>query len=119
MLKEGMKIEIFPDTDVSAYKRWIKDEGFSCKACKTCIIIGKQTRYVTDREEFARVIRKARIKANLKRADVAKTLGVREDTVYSWEIGRQMPREETFKTYCKILKLNAKEVMKDCRTIKR
>ena len=45
----------------------------------------------------------ARVDAGLTQVDVAKTMGVSPATVNQWENGKQTPRVEQFREYCRIV----------------
>ena len=91
-LKTGDVIKIFPDTDVDAYVRAIRDEGFYHTLKKDCIVVGKQFKILTEKKYFMSVVKYARVHKGLSRSELAKLCGVTEHTVFNWETGYTLPK---------------------------
>lgn len=94
---EGMKIKIFPETDVKAYVELVKSNGFRYKVTKTHIIVGKQVHEEEEMKDFARRLRRARRDHNYSRRQLADKIGVLENTIYNWEIAYTTPCEKNQK----------------------
>lgn len=103
MLREGMKIYIFPETDVSAYANLIREKGFKYEIGTNFIRVGKKRKQNYNSEEYAKKLKKARKAAGLTRKELADKIGCAESTVFSWEIGRTAPREYNREEIEKIL----------------
>ena len=97
MFQEGMIIKTFPDTDVHAYVRWIRENGFKADIYRDYIRVGKRRRNDIDRNEMARLIRTSRKARKLTREELSIRLGVSVDSVYAWEKGERIPRLSTLK----------------------
>ena len=91
-LKEGDKIKIFPDTDVLQYLDYIKRSGFRATREGNYIVIGKPYEYYRS-TDYGNQIKKARRAKGWTRAELAEKCGVKEATVFGWEIGRKRPQE--------------------------
>lgn len=88
---EGMKIKMFPDTDVQAYVDLVKAHGFCVRVANNYVIVGK--RKDNKNIDYARIIRNARKENGLSRNQLADRIGVREGTIFNWEIGQTKPSE--------------------------
>lgn len=94
---EGMKIKIFPDTDVKAYVDLVKSNGFAYKVTDKYILVGKQAHDEEAMKDFARRLRRARRDHRYSRRQLADKIGVREETVYNWEIAYTTPSDKNYK----------------------
>ena len=94
---EGMKIKIFPETDVNAYTDFIKSKGYSYKVNGNYIMIGKKTNKEEERRDFAKRLRTARREHKYSRRILADKIGVRENTIYNWEIAYSSPSDKNYK----------------------
>ena len=92
MINEGMKIKIFEDTNIDAYKDLINDLGFRCKLKGEYLIVGapykRQLKFAVGKS-----IKEARLNSGLTVEDVAKKVNVLRETVCNWEIGESIPNE--------------------------
>ena len=109
----GMRIAIFPDTDVRAYIQMINGLGYHSKKYRHYIEVGEPMKATYDRLKLARTLRRAR-KAKMKREDIARIMGVCEESVYNWEIGRTIPRKSNLRDYCRIVGLTEEDI-KECQ----
>ena len=92
----GMKIKIFPETNVRAYTDLVQSEGFTYRVHDDCIEVGKPKSAMEAKEDFARRLRKARRKHNYSREDLANLIGVKKNTIYNWEIAYTKPNDKHF-----------------------
>ena len=92
MLNEGMKIKIFEDTDVRAYKDMVKDMGFRCKQKGEYLIVGAPYKR-QHKLAIGKSIKEARLNSGLSVEEVAKKVNVLYETVCNWEIGESTPNE--------------------------
>ncbi|MBO5839780.1 MAG: helix-turn-helix transcriptional regulator [Bacteroidales bacterium] len=114
-LYEGEIIKIYPETDVRAYKNWIMDEGFMCKVYFDHIKVGPRFKHKKfEPGELAGLIRKKRNVKGWNRYKLARVMGVREDTVFNWEIGRTQPKPERLEELMKVLEISHDELER-CR----
>lgn len=92
MLTEGLRIKTYPDTDIDAYVRWIRDEGFRVSVYRDAIVVGQKykSRQV-DVRAYSKELRKRRIAAGFTEITFANALGVSQQSVRDWEAGRRMP----------------------------
>ena len=89
-IKEGDRIKVFPNTDIRTYLLYIKKLGFNAKREGNHIIIGKPCEWYKSKD-YGIQIKKARIKKGWTRKELAEKCGVKESTVFDWEIGRRRP----------------------------
>lgn len=105
-LYTGMKIWIFPETDVRAYVRMIRSEGYKSIVEKNYIIVGEEIIIGTlDSVALGSLIKKKRLEKRISRETLADYLGVARGTIFNWEIGRTKPRRgnlEEIKSYLNI-----------------
>ena len=101
MIFEGMKIKTYPDTDVEAYLRWIRDEGYNVSFRNSQIIVGEKRRRENDLKDFSKIIRNCRTKSGLSREAFANKVGVTPETLFEWERGHRLPS----KSHQRILKI--------------
>jgi len=92
MISEGMKIKVFEDTNIDAYKDLINDLGFRCKLKGEYLIVGapykRQLKFAVGKS-----IKEARLNSGLTVEEVAKKVNVLYETVCNWEIGESIPNE--------------------------
>lgn len=93
----GMKIKIFPETNVRAYTDLIQSEGFTYRVFDDYIEVGRLKTDLDAKQDFARRLRKARRAHNYTREQLADIIGVRESTVYNWEIAYTKPNDKHFR----------------------
>lgn len=109
---QGMKIKIFPDTDIEAYRRYIRDCGYSSSVHKEYIKVGKPLKVrALDGAKLGKILIKLRTYKRIDRPTIAKKIGVTEDAVYSWECGIRLPREAHLSKYCEILGVDKNELV--------
>lgn len=93
-LNTGDKIRIFENTDVDSYRRFIKEQGFRARLKGDYLIIGEPyARSEKKSIEYGKQIRRARRDNSMTRQELADAVGVTTETVFKWEIGRQIPRD--------------------------
>lgn len=114
MLEEGMKIKIFPETNVSSYIDMIHSLGFNCKKKAEYILITGTRKRDWDKEKLGRLIRKKRKALHIDREELAKKTKVHEQTVFNWEVGRTVPVPYNINEIKKILDINEEE-LEECR----
>lgn len=103
-LYEGLIIWTFPDTDIRAYKRVIEESGFRAIVEKDFIRVGKP--YLPnkiDYAKFGKLLTTKRREKNITRQDLSLKLGVSQDTIFEWEIGRRFPKEENMEKLKQLL----------------
>ena len=110
MLEPGMKIKIFPDTQVKQYLNWIREEGYHAKAYTNYIVVGERIKKRFDKEILARTMRTARKKKGITREQMAERMGVVRQTVRDWEFGRRTPQSFNLERYCRITGITEKEI---------
>lgn len=93
MIEEGMKIKLFPETSVYAYKDMIRDMGFRCKQKGEYLIVGAPYKNKKDKKQIGKSIAKARKKSGLTQEELAKKVNVLYQTVVNWEIGESIPND--------------------------
>lgn len=89
----GEKIKIFPNTNVSAYMRAIKEEGFEVEREDDYIIVGTKLKHLQEVDVLPSTIRYARKRKGLTRKQLADMCEVTKQTVMNWEYGYTTPRE--------------------------
>ena len=113
-LHEGERIKMFPDSDVRQYGRWINQQGFNYKRSGDYLIVLSNNTPKYDRKLFAHILKHRRKLKNLTLEDVANKLEVTEYTVWTWEIGRFMPRKYNLDNLMKILDITERDLER-CR----
>ena len=87
-----MKIKVFEDANIDAYKGLINDLGFRCKLKGEYLIVGapykRQLKFAVGKS-----IKEARLNSGLTVEEVAKKVNVLRETVCNWEIGESIPNE--------------------------
>lgn len=117
MIKEGMIIKTFPDTDIRAYTRMIQENGFRPIGGSDYIRVGKPYLYnKIEPRDFAKLLRDKRRAKGIKREELGKMVGVSYQSVFDWEVGRRTPRHETLKKLKFILDISEGEL--ECLTKK-
>jgi hypothetical protein len=117
ILKEGMVIHTFPDTDSEAYVRMIREYGFRAEIYKDHIRVGKPLRFrKLDTVKLSSLIRKKRMLKKMTMTDLANKLQTRVETVLGWEMGRSIPRNDFLDDLIIILDITEGE-LEECRTI--
>lgn len=113
-LHEGERIKVFPDTDVHQYGRWINTQGFNFKRSGDYLIVlsNKTPRY--DRKLFAHIFKHRLKLKNISREEISKKLEVTEYTVWTWEIGRFMPRKYNLDKLMNLLDITERDLER-CR----
>lgn len=118
ILKEGMVIHTFPDTDSEAYVRMIREYGFRAEIYKDHIRVGKPLRFrKLDTVKLSNLIRQKRMLKKMTMTDLANKLQTRVETVLGWEMGRSIPRNDFLDDLIIILDITEGE-LEECRTIK-
>ena len=105
-LYTGLKIWTFPETDVKAYARMIRSEGFKPIIEKNFILVGEEI-YIGTLNSIAlgSLIKKKRLAKGISRETLADYIGVARETIFNWEVGRTKPRRcylEELKSYLNI-----------------
>ena len=90
MIESGMKIKIFPDTNIEAYCRMIRDMGFNCHATSHYIFVDER-RSTEKQRTYGERIRKARLRYGFTREEVAEEIGTSLRNVIEWESGYRTP----------------------------
>lgn len=114
-MEVGEKIKIFPDTDVAAYRRLIRELGFTSAAHKDYIevkAIKKTNKY--DAKKLGALIKRKRKVKNLTRKQLAEAIPVHYYTLGYWEAGTRRPYDYNLEIL--IDKLNIKkEELEACK----
>lgn len=111
-MNTGMKIKIFPDTDVEAYVRYIKEKGFNSTVYKDFILVegSLKTEYI-DKTALGNALIVARANRGISREEMSQAIGVSENAIFSWEIGRTIPRADNLKRFCEYAGINQKKLI--------
>ncbi len=113
MLYEGERIKIFPDTDIRTYKNWISSQGFSYFVHGEYIVIGRKGKCFTyDATALGKLISSHRKAKGMDRFELADRIGVIEDSVFEWEIGRKQPKENNLLKLREVLDITKEELEK-------
>ena len=118
MIKEGMVIKIFPDTDVESYTRYIRNRGYHYNVDKEHIYVLCRVYDSIDKVKLGRKLRLARIDKHMSRELMAIRIGVKPDSITQWENGRRKPTEINLARYCRIVGLDEGKVLDECSVIK-
>ncbi len=113
-LYENERIKVFPETDVEAYIRYFRNQGYTCHLEGDEIVIGKQIRLTYNYQGLGSLIYKKRTEKDISRGYFAKMVEVNVDTVYKWEIGQRMPYDFNLQRIVKILGITEEE-LKECQ----
>jgi len=110
----GEEIKIYENTDVKAYTAWIISEGFNYKLLPDRILItNRMNNKVTyDHDKFSKLLRRKLEYFDMSRADLAEELGIHEDNVFRWVIGRTMPSKSHMKEIMEILDISEGDLAK-------
>lgn len=109
---QGMTIKIFPDTDVDAYRRYIKDCGYSSSVHKDYIKVGKPLRFnAIDSVKLGKILKKVRTYKRITRARLSELISVDEDTIYRWETGIRKPTLVNLTKCCEVLGIDREELI--------
>ena len=110
-LYTGLKIWTFPETDVKAYARMIRSEGFKVIVEKNYILVGDEIRIGTiDSIALGNLIKKKRLSKGISRDTLADLLGVSRGTIFNWEIGRTKPQRRNLEEIETILNITEGEL---------
>ena len=113
-MKEGDRIKTFPDTDVEAYLRCFRQQGYKCTLEDNYIVIGQKVKWKYDSKKLGELIYSKRRAKKITRGQFAEMMQVTPNAVFSWEIGRFAPREYYLKDIVKFLDITEEE-LKECR----
>ena len=94
MIATGMRIKVFPDTDVEAYKNMIADEGYHSKLEGDYIVVGNPFKDVQRLTAFAYRFKETRLRMRVSKEYLAEQIGVTKQTITNWELGIRMPKYE-------------------------
>ena len=92
-LYEGMKIKIFPDTEVEGYVHMIRDYGFNTHIKKDYIIVGKPLADKYDADLLGDLFYEKRRAKKMSKAALSEKIGVHKVTIADWEMGRRKPNK--------------------------
>lgn len=117
-LKTGDRIKMFEDSNIEAYGDLIENNGFRHR-----IVIIKDETFMEvgapipskkiDSRAWAKTFRKSKRKYDRK--EFAKLVGVTEQTVYSWELGRRLPKPIYWKRLSEVLGDDSVlQMLRDC-----
>ena len=113
-LHTGEKIWTFPDTDVEAYAKMIREEGFQAIITKNYILVGEEKYIGTfDSVALGNLIKTKRLYWGVTRKKMAYHLHITEDTIFNWEIGRTKPQKTNLEAVKKYLGITEGE-LKEC-----
>ena len=113
-LYENERIKVFPETDVDAYIRYFRNQGYTCHLEGNEIVIGKPIASTYNYKNLGCLIYKKRTEKGISRGYFAKMVEVNVDTVYNWEIGQRMPFKYNLERIMKILDITEEE-LKGCQ----
>lgn len=114
-LNEGMLIHIFPDTDAEAYVRMIREYGYRADVYRDHIRVGKPLKFrKLDTVKLSNLIRQKRMLKKMTMTDLANKLATRTETVFGWEMGRSIPRNDFLDDLIIILDITEGE-LEECR----
>lgn len=116
-MEEGMRIKIFPDTDVMSYISLIHSEGFNCKTSGQYIYVTHKRNKEWDKDKLGKLIRTKRQMKNMDKAKLSKALNIHVYTLDKWELGQAVPMSYNMKNLMEILNIKEREI-KECRTQK-
>lgn len=102
MIVQGMKIKIFPDTNVQAYKDMIYDEGYFCSLEDEYLVVGRPFKNMSQKTWFSYSFNEWRVRAGLSKKEAAKMFGVLKPTIDRWESGATLPSSELRPTITEI-----------------
>lgn len=109
---QGMTIKIFPDTDVGAYRRYIKDCGYSSSVHKDYIKVGKPLRFnAVDAAKLGKILKKVRTYKRITREELSELIEVDENTIYRWETGTRKPTLANLSKCCEVLEIDREELI--------
>ena len=105
-MQTGDRIEIFSDTDVTAYGNLLHDMGFKYKVYKNSIVVGEKFREgEEERQIIGRTITKGMNKKKLSREDLSKIIGANPHSIWNWQLGRIAPCEYYRKQLREVLEI--------------
>ena len=111
ILKEGLIIHTFADTDAEAYVRMIREYGYRAEVYKDHIRVGKPLKFrKLDTVKLSSLIRRKRMLKKMTMTDLANKLQTRVDTVLGWEMGRSIPRKDFLDDLSIILDITEGEI---------
>lgn len=109
----GMIIKTFPETDVDAYVRFIRDNGYKAHVFDGYIRVGGVLdNRRADRIPLGRLIKRKRKEKGITRTELAQMLNYTTTAVYDWEIGRRCPKAETMEKLKEILNITEGDMEK-------
>lgn len=114
LLQENERIKVFPETDVDAYIRYFRNQGYSCKLEGNELVIGKKIRLTYDSIKLGELIHSKRNARKITRGQFADMLGVTVIAVFKWEIGQRKPYDYNLNNIIRILEISEEE-LKKCR----
>ena len=113
-LHTGEIIWTFPDTDVEAYAKMIRNEGFNVTITKNYILVGEERIIGSfDSVALGRLIKLKRLAKGVSRITMAEDIRVAQETVFNWEIGRTKPQRANLDAIKKYLNITEGE-LKEC-----
>lgn len=117
ILREGMVIHTFPDTDTEAYVRMIREYGYRTDVYEDHIRVGKPLKSVKlDAAKFSRLMRRKLKQKNITMLDLANELQTNLMTVRIWVRGIRIPRKDYRDDLITILGITEGE-LEECQII--
>lgn len=114
MLFSGERIKVFSETDIRMYEKWIESQGFSYKFDGDYLVVLGKDNPQYDKGLFSKVLNHRMKLRGISKEELAEKIGVTEYTIFTWRIGRFMPKADNLENIMKVLKISQEELEK-CR----
>ena len=116
MIRTGMKIKTFNDTNIEPYIKYIDDCGFDCYIRNGYLLIGnKKSDFSISKEVLGNKLKAYRLSRHMTRARLSLISGISESYLFSIENGMIGVKDDRLHQICEILGISREQLLNECR----
>lgn len=116
MIKTGMKIKTFNDTNIEPYIKYIDDCGFDCYIRNGYLLVGnKKFDFSISKETLGNKLKAYRLKQHMTRAQLSLISGISESNLFYIENVMIGVKDDRLHQICEILGISREQLLNECR----